>query len=73
MAPSLAVVGVAYGLGQFIGQSISGCSFPGVRVSCANFFGIFSELVAGAVSGGLATAAWVAYKSGMFKTKYYSR
>jgi len=64
-----AAVGVAYGLGQFIGQTISGCAFFGVRVACANFFGIFSELFAGAISGGLAAAAWTAYKAGMFKTK----
>ena len=64
-----AVVGAAYGLGQFIGQSISGCVFLGVRVSCANFFGIFGELIAGAITGGLAAAVWVAYKAGMFKTK----
>jgi hypothetical protein len=64
-----AAVGVAYGLGQFIGQTISGCEFFGVRVACANFFSIFSELFAGAISGGLAAAAWTAYKAGMFKTK----
>ncbi len=64
-----AAVGVAYALGQFIGQSISGCYFLGVRVSCANVFNIFSELIAGAISGGLAAAVWVAYKTGMFRTK----
>lgn len=64
-----AAVGVAYGLGMFIGQTVSGCSIFGVRVECANFVNVISELLSGGVSGAVGAAAWTAYKAGMFKTK----
>jgi hypothetical protein len=64
-----AAVGLAYGLGEFIGQTITPCvALFGYSASCASFGNVISQLISGAIGGGIGAAAWFAYKSGMIKT-----
>lgn len=56
-------VGLAYGLGVFIGQTIGGYG-----IFAFGFGFVVQELVSGAVTGAIAAAAWTVYKGGMIKT-----
>ena len=58
-----AVVGVAYGLGTFIGQALAGFG-----IFAFGFGFVIQELISGAIVGAVAAVVWTAYKSGMIKT-----